>query len=436
MSNPHNSKPRPVRDKALLVALLLAVSPIAQAELSLAEAEQLALEADPAVTASRSRALALQEQAVADGQLPDPKLTMGVWNVPLDDFSMKKEGSSQFRTGIKQAFPRGQTLHYRQKHTEWLGRAEQAQSRLTEQEILRDVRQTFLELYYNSQAADIIKRSRKLFQQLVDITRAHYASGRANQQDVLQAQLELSRLDDRATRIDEQTDVQRASLTRWIGEAAWQPLAPTLPALPQPEPRNALKISLPQHPAIQSATARVEATQQMVRAAREQYKPGIDVGVEYRKRFGDNADGSDRPDMMAAMVTLDLPLFTEKRQDRRLAASQQQTEAAIQTREQKLRDMQRMLQSDYARWRRLGEQETLYRDHLLRESMENAEAALLSYQSGISEFDALMRARITQLDIRLQELRIRVDRAKTQAGLLFLQPPAGSTNLSARGEAL
>ena len=230
--------------------------------------------------------------------------------------------------------------------------------------------------------------------------------------------------------------MQRASLTRWIGEAAWQPLAPTLPALPQPEPRNALKTSLPQHPAIQSATARVEATQQMVRAAREQYKPGIDVGVEYRKRFGDNADGSDRPDMMAAMVTLDLPLFTEKRQDRRLAASQQQTEAAIQTREQKLRDMQRMLQSDYARWRRLGEQETLYRDHLLRESMENAEAALLSYQSGISEFDALMRARITQLDIRLQALRIRVDRAKTQAGLLFLQPPESSKTASLRGEAL
>jgi hypothetical protein len=79
----------------------------ARAELSLTDAEHLALEADPAVIASQSRALALQEQAVADGQLPDPKLTVGVWNVPLDDFSMKKEGSSQFRTGIKQAFPRG-----------------------------------------------------------------------------------------------------------------------------------------------------------------------------------------------------------------------------------------------------------------------------------------------------------------------------------------
>ncbi|MEN8761272.1 MAG: TolC family protein, partial [Thiogranum sp.] len=406
----------------------------ARAELNLAGAERLALEADPSVIASQSRALALREQAVADGQLPDPKLTVGVWNVPLDDFSMKKEASSQFRTGIKQAFPRGQTLHYRQKHTEWLGEVEQAQTKFAEQEIRRDVRQTFLELYYQNQASQVIDRSRKLFKQLVDITRAHYASGRVSQQDVLQAQLELSRLEDRATKINAQSDVQQAQLSRWIGEAAWQPVATVFPELPEPQSRATLRATLAQHPAIQSATARVEANQQMVKAAREQYKPGIDVGLEYRIRFGDNTDGSDRPDMMAAMVTLDIPLFTEKRQDRRLAASQQQTEAAIQTREQKLREMQRLLDSDYARWQRLGEQETLYRDHLLRESTENAEAALLSYQSGINEFNTLMRARITDLDVRLQALRIRVDRAKTQARLLFLHPPSVDSPLSQQGE--
>jgi len=433
MSMPKTLKPGPTHRSTLLL-LLLPYMLSARAELSLVDAERLALEADPAVIASQSRALALQEQAVADGQLPDPKLTVGVWNVPLDDFSMKKEGSSQFRSGIKQAFPRGQTLHYQQKRTEWLGKAEQAQTKFAEQEIRRDVRQTFLELYYQNQATQVIDRSRKLFEQLADITRAHYASGRVSQQDVLQAQLELSRLEDRATKISEQSDVQRASLSRWIGEAAWQPLATGFPELPETPSHTTLQAALAEHPAIESATARVEANQQMVKAAREQYKPGFDVGLEYRKRFGDNTDGSDRPDMMAAMVTLDLPLFTEKRQDRRLAASRQQTEAAIQTREQKLREMQRLLNSDFARWQRLGEQETLYQDHLLRESMGNAEAALLSYQSGINEFNSLMRARITDLDVRLQALRIRVDRAKTQARLLFLHPPPVDSPLSQRGE--
>ncbi|HFD80085.1 MAG TPA: TolC family protein [Gammaproteobacteria bacterium] len=419
-----------------LAAILML--PIAAAtaapELTLQEAEQQALSADPAILASRSRAAALQEQAVADGQLPDPRLTFGAFNVPTDDFSMKKEGSSQLRTGIKQAFPRGRSLHYRKKRTEWLGKAEQERTRLTQLEIRRDVREAFLELFYQNQARNIIDESRGLFQQLLEITRAHYASGRVSQQDVLQAQLELSRLDDRATRIDEKADVQRARLARWIGDAAWQPIQDRFPQLQSPPSRDQLAAQLPQHPAIRAASDRVEANQQLVKAAREQYKPGFDLGVEYRKRFGDNPDGSNRTDMLAAMVTMDLPIFTGKRQDKRLSASRQQTEAAIQAREQKLREMRRMLDSDYARWQRLGEQQRLYHEHLLRESHDNADAALNAYQSGITEFNTLMRARITELEVRLQDLRVRVDRAKAQARLLFLAADRHTASPSPKGE--
>lgn len=406
----------------------------AQTDLTIESAEQLALSADPAVLMRQSRARALHEQAVADGQLPDPKLLFGVWNVPLDDFSMEKEPSSQLRAGISQAFPRGDSLKYRRGRTEWLGRAESDATRNARAEIRRDVREAYLELYYQERAADIIARSRGLFEQLVEITRAHYASGRVSQQDVLQAQLELSRLDERATRIDAQRDVQRAALSRWIGAAADEPLDTRFPALPDVPALAVLQSGLAQHPAIQSASARVQASQQRVNEAREQYKPGFNVGVEYRKRFGDNADGSDRPDQMAAMVTLDLPVFTDKRQDRHLAASQLQAEAALQTREQKLRELQRNLAGDYARWQRLGEQARIYSEHLVREAADNAVAAVHAYQSGTTEFTSLMRARITELDVRLEDIRVRVDRAKTRARLLYLLPDPADTDTATEGE--
>lgn len=423
---------------ACLLALALAgqFSPLAtaRADLTLAAAEQLALSADPAVIARESRALALQEQAIADGQLPDPKLLLGVSNLPLDDFSLKKEPMSQVVAGLRQAFPRGDTLKYRREYTEWMGRAESAGVRRVRAEILRDVRQTYLELYYQEQAARIVAQNRNLFEQLVDITRAHYASGRVSQQDVLQAQLELSRLDDRATRIDAQRDIQRAALARWIGAAAGETLDGEFPPLPALPALSVLEAGLAQHPAIRSASARVQAGQRQVMEAREQYKPGFDVGVEYRKRFGNNADGSDRPDMMAALLTLDLPVFSDKRQDKHLSASRLQTEVAVQLREQALRELQRTLAGDYARWQRLGEQQRLYRDHLLREAADNAEAAVHAYQSGTTEFTALVRARIGELDIRLQAIRIRVDRAAAHARLLYLLPDAENTASSAMGE--
>jgi len=284
------------------------------------------------------------------------------------------------------------------------------------------VRTTFLELYYQQQAAGVVEQSRGLFQQLVEITRSHFATARVSQQDVLQAQLELSRLDDRAARIAGEIDEQRGELARWLGESAWQSVSTTFPALPDLPALTELEAGLPQHPAVQAASAQLQANQEMIKAAREQYKPGWDVGLEYRKRFAEDASGDDLPDMMAAMVTMDLPLFTGKRQDKRLAASQQNAEAARQMREQRLRELRRSLETEYARWKRLGEQETLYRERLATEAADNSAAALHAYQSGITEFTTLMRARITELDVRLQDLRLRVDRAKAQAGLLFLRP--------------
>ena len=77
-----------------------------------------------------------------------------------------------------------------------------------------------------------------------------------------------------------------------------------------------------------------------------------------------------------------------------------------------------------ANWLRLGERADLYSNQLLGEASSNAQASLNAYQSGVTEFTSLMRARITDLDVRLEELRVRVDRAKAQASLLYL---AGET---------
>jgi len=401
---------------------LFAAPVSATAQLTLEQAERLALDSDPAVAAVRARAASLEEQAVADGQLPDPRLGLGMLNVPVDDFSLSREPMTQFQTRIEQAFPRGDTLRYRQAGKEWLSKSELAREQLVKREIQRDVRETFLELYYQQRALGIIDQSRELFRQMVEITRAHFASGRATQQDVLRAQLELSRLDDRATGIQEQADVQRAQLSRWLGDLAWEPLGPGYPVLPDAPDYQRLSAALPQHPAIESANAQLESRQQAVNAAREQYKPGWNVGVEYRKRFGDDPDGSDRADMMAATVSLDLPLFPEKRQDRQLSASQQEAEAARQDRDQRMRELRRTLDTDYRRWQRLGEQQTLYGDRLLQEAHENSQAALYGYQNGVGDFSSLVRARITELDLMLQDLRVRTNRSRAQARLLYLAP--------------
>ena len=404
----------------LLVFYLVSAASTAQADLDLTEAIRLALVDDPVIAARVARAGALNDSAVADGQLPDPKLKTGIWNLPVDDFDIDREPVTQLRMGLQQAFPRGDTLQYRQQQTEWMANAEQARSEVAGRKLVRDVRKSFLELYYQIQAEQVINKTRTLFAQLVDITQAHYATGRVSQQDVLRASLELSRLDDRTTRIRNEADKGRAALMKWIGEASSLPINNNFPGLPALPARETIETALTEHPVIRTETAKLEASNRKIQIAREQYKPGWSAGLEYRKRFGNNPNGSDRADMMAAMLTVDLPLFPKNRQDKRLSASIQQAESVQLTRDDKLRELKRMLDADYANWLRLGERATLYESQLLRESIANAQASLNAYQSGVTEFTTLMRARITDLDVHLDDLRVRVDRAKAQANLLYL----------------
>ena len=192
------------------------------------------------------------------------------------------------------------------------------------------------------------------------------------------------------------------------------------PALPTPAAQAVIQAGLPEHPAIRIQTARLEAENQSVSIAREQYKPGWSAGLEYRKRFGEDPDGDDRSDMMAAMLTVDIPLFTKNRQDKRLSASIQQASSLQLKRTDRLRELKQQLDTDYANWQRLGERAVLYQSQLLQAASANAQASLNAYQSSVTEFTTLMRARITDLDVRLADLRIRVDRAKAQASLLYL----------------
>lgn len=396
-----------------LLALLLAGAPV-HAQLGLAEAEQLALNNDPMTQALEAKAAAWRELSVASGQLPDPKLKLGLMNLPTDSFNRAQEPMTQLQVGVQQMFPRGRSLELRQQRDERSADVEDAKAREQRLKVLLAVRKDWLESYYWVRAGEVIRRHRVLFRQLVDITRSRYASGGKNQQDVVQAELELEMLSDRENQILTMEEKARAGLTRWIGaDQAQQALPGSLPQLPAPAASSTIAEGLLSHPLMLSEQATVAVRQTAVALAREAYKPGWALDVSYGQR-------EERADFLSAMVMLDLPLFTDKRQDRRLSASQQQFQAAMQSREMRLRELQQRLARQQAEWSRLGERVTRYQQTLLPQTRTNSEAAINAYQSDRGDFTMLMRARITELNTRLQALRLSVDRAKAQAELLYL----------------
>jgi outer membrane protein TolC len=388
--------------------------------LTLDEAVRLALDAESVSTALDFRASSFESQAAAAGQLPDPKLKIGLANFPTDTFSRSQEAMTQLQLGVVQSFPRGHSRAIKSRMTQDMAEKSRLLATDARLKAQHDVTQDWLELYYWLQAEQTVQQSRSWFRKLVGITESRYRVGSASQQDVVQAGLELDRLAERIEQIHIKQDMARAELSRWIGDAARRSLPRGLPGFPEPDVMNSESVDLKQHPLLQSRDAEVSAGEDKVDLARQAYKPGWALDVTYGDRSGVNPDGGERADFLSAKVLLDIPLFTSKRQDQALAASQHELEAVRQERETLYREIRSQLQAARSSLHIQQRQIVLYQERLVPQSHRHAELSLHAYENNRVEFNSVVLARIAELDTRLKALRLEVDRASTVTKLAYL----------------
>ena len=390
-------------------------------QLTLQEAEQLALDLDPVTKSFIAKSESLEEQAVADGQLADPQLKLGVMSLPVDTFDLDQEAMTQLQIGIVQSFPPGDTLRYRKERTQALSNTEQARSMERALDVLRKVRIRYLQVYYQTSARKILEENRELFSRLLEITERQYAAGKDNQHDVLSAQLELSLIDDRILDIDRSREVAVAELGKYTGPvAANRVMPPDFPELSDIPPLEQIKNQLVSHPLIKIEDANLLASDKKISEVEQRYKPGFNIEVTSGERSGRDINGSQLPDMLTAMLMMDLPIFTDKRQDRQLAAARKANVAMQFTRSDRLLEITSMADAEYANWQRLGDRLALYEKRAVADARLNADSTLKAYQNDVTDFTTLMRAKLTELDTYLAMLDVRIERAKVQAKLLYL----------------
>lgn len=405
-----------------LVPVVLGLPYISSAsELTLEQTVQLALENDAVLQAKAAQGEAFREQAVAENTLPDPKLKLGAMNLPVDTFKLDQEPMTQVQVGILQMIPRGDTLSLKSQQAIKSSEASTAEVEDRKRMLISQVRAAYLELLYWLNAEDVVNKNYRLFEQLVNITQSQYQSGIQRQQDVIRAELEKGLLADKLDDIRTNQRVSGAQLSKLIAQQHQTvAIARTLPQLPQVLQSDDIAGLLSQHPRIRAEDAKVSRSQYGIELARQEYKPEWMIDVTYGFRDGYDASGAERADFLSAMVVFDLPLFTADRQDKNVSASRLRHQSALDTRQDSLRDLTRQYEEQMASWRLLHERMDRYEKLLVPQAHENADAALYAYQNRGSEFSALMRARITELDTELNYLRLRVNYLKTQAMLLYL----------------
>ncbi|MDH3490425.1 MAG: TolC family protein [Gammaproteobacteria bacterium] len=405
-----------------VTGVLLAANVEAQhrVPLTLAEAEDLALAAEPGQLAMQAKAAALEARAVVAGELPDPMLRLGLNNFPIESGGFRTEGMTNAAIGLRQAFPAGKTRSFSARQFDFLAAEMIENAEARSRNVLAAVRTSWLDFYYWDRAHELVAESRPFFDDLAAVTRSLYAVGRKSQQDVLRAELELSRLQDRLIEIERQRSRAQAALGEWVGGDAMRPIALKLPGWDRLPSLEFLHEALPEHPALRAADAQIEARRAGVELANERSKPGWAVDLGYSYREGMLPSGESRSDFISLGVTVDLPFFRKKSVDSTLSAALQERSAAKSVREQTWRSLQSQLATAHARWHDLTRRLSLYETRILDQAKDNAEASMLAYQSDRGDFADVMRAYIDDLNTRIEHIRLQVERAQSYAVLANL----------------
>jgi len=390
-------------------------------ELSLEQAEVLALDNDPVLQAKQAQSQALRDQAVAADTLPDPKLKLGLVNFPTDTFERDQEPMTQILVGVQQMIPRGDTLNLKSQQVIKSSEASFAEVQDRKRMVMAQLRSAYLEQLYWLSAEEVVKNSYQLFTQLTNITQSQYQSGIQKQQDVIRAELELGLLADKLDDIQSNQKSSYATLSKLVGQPSEKlTITRAIPPLPTIQLSTDPLAVLREHPRMYVEDAKVARSQFGIELARQDYKPEWMVDVSYGFRDGYNANGSERSDFLSAMLTFDMPLFTGDKQDRTVSASRLQHQSTLQNREEVLRELLRQYEDQLTTWQALQGRVQRYEKLLVPQAHENANAALHAYQNRGGEFTALMRARITELETELKYLRLRINYLKAQSMLLYL----------------
>jgi len=394
-----------VRAAWLLLGLPLAAS----AGLSFDETTRLAREQAPSLLAQRSALAGAQALKPAAGTLPDPRLIVGVDNLPVsgaDKFSLSRDFMTMQRIGLMQEVPNSAKREARAAGADARVQRETALLSAAQLSVQRDAALSWLAVYFAERRVarlDELERENRLLSDTLD---ARIASGQAMPAERTMARQEALVLADR--RDDAKRDIAkaRAALRRWVGARANEALAGEPPDMSvRPEQ---VRDDLHRHAEI----APYDAMQAVAQA---------EVGEAAAEQRGDWAWElvySRRPqysDMMSIQISFDLPWQAGQRQQPQVLARQKEVLRIEAERDETLRRHREEIEAQLAELQALDAQRVRLDGIGQALAAERVVLALASYQAGRGNLGDVLIARreaaetqLRLLDLDAQRLALRV----------------------------
>jgi outer membrane protein TolC len=384
---------------------------------------------NPGLEAAFNRWKAALERVTQVTSLPDPRFNYAYYIEEVET----RVGPQRQKFGVSQTFPWFGKLKLKGNAALEAANAENAKYEKTKLHLFYRVQSAYYEYYYIGRAVAITRGHIKLLTHLESVARTRFKTGQASHAAVIQAQVELGKLDDRLRTLES----LREPIVAKLNAALNRPSAASLPwpqTIPYDNPaftdKEAFEWLAERNPDLKRLGFLVRKEQFAIKLARKTYYPDITIGLDYVDT--DEALMPDTPesgkDPVIAKASVNLPIWypkyraADKEARLRRAAVREQR---VNTENQLGADLKLVLYHFRDAERKID----LYRDTLIPKANQSLKVAQQGFEGGKVSFISLIDAERLLLEFQLAHERALVDRAKRLAEIETLI----NKNLSGNG---
>ncbi|GAB4298328.1 MAG: TolC family protein [Desulfuromonadia bacterium] len=276
-------------------------------------------------------------------------------------------------------------------------------------ELVRMLKESYYRVWFVDRTKEVVDRTIVTLGNLSSIAETRYTLGTAPQQDILQSGIETTRMHEMKTFLDRDRSVAVAAINAILGRPFDTPVIPPrdLPLPPLTATvADLVKSGMESRPRVKSLQSLLAKGDASGRLARLESWPDFTLSLEYMRR--EPAMGDPGYDMLTAGVTVNLPVWSARREGMVVESAQQRRMAKEEMDALRL-SIEAEAAAGVARIDQRRKQLLLFDESIIPQAEQSLESALIGYQSGKLDFTALLAAEMALFGYERERLESRME---------------------------
>jgi len=392
------------RDEASEMAALLPQhhAAVTGPALTLDEIERAALVGNPEIAVAARRLAAVQARVPQAGALDDPALMYRGWQVPLRQPWNYNAAQNMFM--LSQTFPGFGKRSLRTSVAESGVAEAKAALEATRLDVRIRVRKAFYDLLRAKDGLRIHDEHVDIARQAVEAARIKYAVGKVPQQDILKAQISVTRLAEHLIHFEQDIELAQARLDTLLGRDPHQPInvqGEYETALQLPSLETLENSALQSRPDLIQARAAVEKSRNEQALANKAYSPDFTVSAGYMLM----PRGSEFRNNYMVEGSINLPWLNRRKHDSEIA----EATAMVNEEDAEIAAMRNaafgQIQEALVQTKASQKLANIYHNSLRPQAEATLHSTVIAYENDKTEFLDLLDSQMTVIDLDLAYLQ-------------------------------